>query len=918
MKKTLLRIALTTAVMAASAAMMMAQVVVRGQLVDDLGEPLIGANIVEDGTTNGVVTDIDGNFELKVKKNANLTFKFVGFRDYQTKVGNKEGRVNLGRIQMDTDSKTLDDVIVSSTVAVARKTPIAVSTVNSLLIEEKLGTQEFPEILKATPGVHATKQGGGWGDSEIWMRGFDNTNIAVMINGVPMNDMENGNVYWSNWAGLSDVTSNMQTQRGLGASKVSSPSVGGTINIITKGADAKKGGSVMYGMGNDGMNKIVAQVNTGMSKSGWAMTLLGGKTWGNGNFQGGDFEGYNYYLSITKKFNDKHQLMLSAFGAPQTHFQRGSSASTGGALTLAGWEMVEKKYGVTDYRFNGTYGFDANGKRYSNDYNVYHKPQISLNHQWRINEKSNLSTSIYTSIGRGYGNSFQANGLDGGTGSSYSYSDFGGAYYGALNMKFRNADGTFDYQMIKDQNAASNSGSLAVLTKSLNYHNWYGLLSTYSTKFGKYVDFYGGIDFRYYEGLHTNEIVDLMGGDYYLDNYRWNSVSASNNKNVLDDAWKYKKLQVGDAVYRDYTSHVLQGGAFFQAEYSKDQISAFVSGSLSQTNYWRYDRLYYDSEHAESGLASYWGGTAKAGVNWNFTSTQNVFVNVGYISRAPKFSGGAFLSSTVSNGINEDAKNEKIFSVEGGYGFTNEWANIKLNLYYTRWMDKTMTKYTTIQQESAYMNMSGIGAQHMGVELEAKFRPTRWLDVNAMLSLGDWKWKGEATGYFYNENGMPINSKGDIVEAMSADHLQGSIDVEGVRVGGSAQTTANVGFDIKLDKSLKFGAEWTCYGRNYSYYSFTGSAVTPGKTAYVADPWCIPTAHLFDVHASYKFKIGGVNAVLRGNVNNLLNNQYIAKAYNPTGSSGTDKTKITQATADNIYCFINTGRTYSISLKINF
>ena len=62
-----------------------------------------------------------------------------------------------------------------------------------------------------------------------------------MVNGVPVNDMEWGGVYWSNWAGLAVVTRTMQTQRGLGASKVSSPSVGGSINIITKAHEAKKG-----------------------------------------------------------------------------------------------------------------------------------------------------------------------------------------------------------------------------------------------------------------------------------------------------------------------------------------------------------------------------------------------------------------------------------------------------------------------------------------------------------------------------------------------------------------------------------------------------------------------------------------------------------------------------------------------------
>ncbi|MEF8844498.1 MAG: hypothetical protein V5A59_03415, partial [Bacteroidales bacterium] len=63
-----------------------------------------------------------------------------------------------------------------------------------------------------------------------------------LINGVPVNDMENGWVYWSNWAGLSDVTRTIQVQRGLGASKLAISSVGGTINVITKTTDTEEGG----------------------------------------------------------------------------------------------------------------------------------------------------------------------------------------------------------------------------------------------------------------------------------------------------------------------------------------------------------------------------------------------------------------------------------------------------------------------------------------------------------------------------------------------------------------------------------------------------------------------------------------------------------------------------------------------------
>lgn len=202
---------------------------------------------------------------------------------------------------MESESVGLKDVTVTSSVAIRRKTPVALSVVTPLQIENKLGSQEFPEILKSTPGVYATKQGGGFGDSRINLRGFEAANVAVMINGVPVNDMEWGGVYWSNWAGLSDVTRSMQVQRGLGASKVASPSLGGSINIVTRSTDQKKGGSASYGIGNDGYEKIGFAVSTGLTKDNWAITLLGSKTKGNGYIQGTQFESYSYFVKIFQR-----------------------------------------------------------------------------------------------------------------------------------------------------------------------------------------------------------------------------------------------------------------------------------------------------------------------------------------------------------------------------------------------------------------------------------------------------------------------------------------------------------------------------------------------------------------------------------------------------------------------------------------
>ena len=902
-----------------SVTMFAQSVAVTGTVIDaDNNEPLIGVSVLEVGTTNGVVTDLDGNFTLSVKAGAKLQLSYVGYNTQEVAAKN-----NLGTIELKPEAVGLQDVTVTGQIAVQRKTPIAVSQVTALEIEERIGGGEFVEVLKNTPGVHANANGGGWGDSEIWMRGFDNTNIAMMINGVPMNGMENGKVYWSNWQGLSDVTSVMQTQRGLGASKMSAPSVGGTINIVTKGLDAKRGGSFSYSMGDNGYNKVTFSVSTGLMSNGWAITLLGSRTWGDGYIQGTSFEGYNYFANISKRINENHQLSLTAFGAPQEHYQRS------GGLTMAEWNNVRKymKDGVHFSRYNPTYGYDNYGNENSANYNVYHKPQISLNYIWQIDHKSSWSTTAYVSLGRGYGRTAEP-----GLNSDYVYSDLTyGANYGTLSNTFRREDGTFDYGAVEFANNPNNpiydpnsdqfkryyAGSQLVICENRNDHNWYGLTSTYTNKFADVLDFYAGIDVRYYQGKHNATISDLLGGEYFIDATRA-KVKGVNNAAALDPLWQYEKLTIGDIAYRNYDGFVVQEGAFAQLEYNQNNWSAFVNGSINYNHYWKVDYFYYDAEHGKSEVLGFLGGTIKAGANYEFNKHHNAFINVGYISRAPNLDYGAFMNASTSNTINTEAKNEQIASAEIGYGFHNEYVNVAVNGYFTEWMDKTMTKSSTVgqQQTEFFMNMTGVNARHMGVEVEVKARPTKWLEVSAMLSLGDWRWDSDSVvGYIYDGLGQPLDKDGNVVDEIgSPEHEKAVINMKGIHVGGSAQTTANLGVTFKPFKGFRIGAEYTLYDRNYAYYSLSGSSLTLGKAMNVVEPWRIPMGGQLDMRASYNFEIGKVRATLSGNVTNLLNQYYIEKAWNPTSVTE----NITEANPDNVYFYFSKGVQYNVRLKINF
>ncbi len=893
---------LLVAVLSAFSAVASAQTTVKGQLVDaETGEPLVGAAVMVVGTAQGTVTDIDGYFKQDVTPNGTLLFKYVGYKDLQKKIAQKGGTVDLGAVQMYADAVALNDVIITSH-AIARKTPVAMSTIAPSYIEERIGTADFPQILKSSPGVYVSRGGGGFGDSKVNIRGFKSENVAVLVNGAPMNDMEWGGVYWSNWAGLTDVSSNVQYQRGLGASKVSAPSVGGSINIVTKATDAKKGGFASYAVGNDGYNKVLFSVSSGLTKDGWAFTLLGGKSWGDGYVQGTEFEGYTYFASLAKRLGDNHQVSLTAFGAPQWHNQR----SNYDGLTIEGWQQVQKYMQPGEqYRYNPTYGFGKNGERKTSARNKYHKPQIQFNHSWQIDSKSSLNSMLYMSIGDGYGYSGQGT-------SAYSSAWYGSSD-GVLSTTFRNADGTFAYDKIQEMNEQSTSGSQMVMSTSKNLHKWYGLLSTYTKELNDQINFYIGIDARYYIGTHTNEIIDLYNGSYYIDRYRKN-VKAANFAGAGTDAFNYKKLTVGDVVYRDYDGHVLQGGVFGQAEYDNDKLTAFVSGSISEVSQWRYDRFYYDEAHAKSDKVNKLGFTIKGGANYNLDEHNNVFANVGYISRAPYFSGGAFLSSTVSNAVNKDAVNEKVLSFEVGYGYRSRIFTANLNAYHTIWKDKTMARsfdYTDADGnlDRAMVNMQGVNSTHQGVELEMNYKPATWVNFTGMLSVGDWRWTNNPVGYFYNSGGQPMTKNFKVASGIGAeDHATMLVGQKNVMEGGSAQTTAAIGVNLFPMKGLRLSLDWNFYGRNYADYAVQSNDISLGGEKIYETPWRIPSYSTVDFSGSYAFEIAGLKTTLSGNIENLFNQEYINSAFD--GGDHTWKTAYR--------VFYGFGRNMSLKLKVNF
>lgn len=897
-------------------------VVCKGVLVSETGEPIIGATITVPGTKIVATTDIDGNFSFTAPAGKKIHINYIGYKPMDLAVA-----ADLGQIALDVESQMLQDVVVTQSIARTRRTPVAVSAVNAETLDIKLGNQELPEVLKTTPGVWATKDGGGFGDAKINIRGFKSSNTATMVNGVPVNDMEWGGIYWSNWSGLGDILSSMQVQRGLGATIISSPSFGGTINMITKGLDAKKGGTAWYGLGNDNSMNYGISFSTGLMKNGWALTFLGSRKTGNGYIQGTEFEQYNYFLNISKRINENNQISLTVTGAPQTHNKRSSQDG----LSIKEWQDVANFMPKGQaYRYNPTYGLGLNGERKASQYNVYNKPVAMLNHTWQINHKSSLSSVIYASIGTGYGSSGQ------GYNSTYRNLWYGSTD-GVLNWKtvesngvtysLRHGNGMYAYDQVQLMNQNSTTGSLMAMSNSVNNHRWFGGISNYKTEINENLSVTGGIDIRYYYGMHTNEISDLYNGAYFIDS---SSRASSNNQRTFATpeaklAYQNQKLGVGDVVYRDWDSRIWQEGVYAQAEYQMfdKKLNLVLAGAMNLNTYTRYEHFYMDEDKGTSPTKTFFAGNIKAGANYNINRYNNVFVNGGYITRAPYLQYGVFVSPANSNAINPNPKNEKVSAIEVGYEFHSPKFTAQLNGYYTMWKDRTLITSTTSEYDGDRFTatMNGVDSRYMGVELNFVYKPTKWFELSGMLAIADNTWQNSPVGYYYNSQGEALSSLGDrdtpatVTTPLSPDHLHATINQKGIKVGGSAQTTGAIGAQVKPFRGLRIGADWTFNARNYSDFklnnSNNSSDLSYKKPLDISSPWRIPFGNQLDLNASYNFPLTeGIRCTFSANVYNVFSNYYIMDAYTDYNKAGT---------WENAYrVFYSYGRTFNLRVKLHF
>ena len=916
-----------------------AQMTVSGTVTDAAtGSALAGANVVVDGTNNGAAANASGAFTISnVPNGATLTASMIGYADASMAAART---VNF-RLSASTIEMSGLEVLASRA---GEKTPVAYTTVTKADMEARLGSQDIPMSLNTTPSVYATQQGGGAGDARINVRGFNQRNVAVMINGVPQNDMENGWVYWSNWDGVGDASHSIQMQRGLSAVNLATPSIGGTMNIITDPTAASKGGFVKQEVGAGSFLKTSLNYNTGLIGGNLALSTTIVRKTGEGVIDKTWTDAWAYYLGVSYQMNDANRFEIYAIGAPQRHGQnlykqnlgaydsefatsiegydatavgedgqfRDSGETNGvgfGRTFNQNWAPVNSSYDGKQYWYMyGARTVERHNPDYLNEReNYFHKPLVNLNHYLTLNDQMRLSTIVYWSGGSGGGTGtfgkIPTMDADGGLGDDdYKF------YYGRgpwvrdwntlIDYNSGNADTVYvDKSALGRTHGDGNNQSVGILRNSINRQSTIGAISKLNYDLSDALKLQIGLDWRTAGIEHAREVRDLMGGDYYLD---------FSDDNVPDG----KRVELGDIIAYHNETTVDWLGFFGQGSYSSGPINAYGMAGFSSIAYTYQDHFTVADaviDHGDPITTMQFKGGAMYDVNDNISA----FANYGLVEKPPIMDNVIYFDGTVAS----DPANEKFQNIEAGVNYRAGNMAVKAGYYMTDWINRNLTKAVSSGQGSSgdtdVIFLTGVNQNHSGLEVEASMQVIDMLHLNAAASFGTWKFTDDANGTYQEDE---FNDQGQVTGQTSTDY---SYALKDLFVGDMPQTGMALGVTLTPIAGLSVQALFNYYDKNYSDWGPSAREVESDGTADREQVWMAPSYNKLDLHVNYDLpiSIAGTKMTAFAHVFNALDAVYVQDAvdhsqYNSYG----DKVHA----AHNAEVFLGTPMYFNGGLKVSF
>jgi len=884
--------------------------------IQNSGQALPNAAVYLSNAKTGIYTKKNGTFVMKnvpVGKQT-ITVNMVGYTKQTKEITVVEDETVVVNFEVDVEAIELSGISVNATRAVKRETPVAFTDLSQEDVVGKYTTEDVPGLLEGVPGLFST--GGGLGEGELRVRGFDQDKVQIMINGIPVNDPESQQVYWSNWTGLSSNIKSVQVQRGAGSSMYGSGVFGGSVNIETIGASPEQGWTYRTSGGFYSVPDEVADGKGNMVD--WTpinYNMLA--RYNSGNLYGGKF---NYSVMAERKLGDSWQIGTSydgwSFGADTQHLWGDHTVNMS---LIAAPQSHRQMRTSTDMELMDDLGRAYNRNNNPEQENYYHKPQFSVRDEWKISDETSLMTNLFVTTGTGGGKYLRNDKFDETTGRVYgqnisegndnnhfannaiwTYLQTGDTdLYGDIEIipgqtyEYVDGDGitqTLDddiwaivgqdtfhlYNWREDKNRLyRNDVNLpngdfyhTWINDSQNNHKQFGINTYLDHKFNDILKLVVGGEWRYWRALHIAQGWDLRyNGGYFeqhQDRYNYDGIVSNLSGFVRVQLQPAESLTLLlDSQYASYTSRVEENPIEI-FDYSRGIFTNkyfYATKDLKNAD----GTLKYSDDDYEKTFDFL---SPKFGINYNITKYLNILANYSIAYKEPRMgdwysrSSGPDDAQTADDGTVTELEPEEATTMEIGVGYEGVGWNVAANIYNTIYADKIES---AVQQNGDFLTINAGEATHKGLELDAGFMVYN-IDGNISLTYSQNRWTELKVNEIFDVDAVDVIDK---VVPYSPEQM--------VNFG--------LGYTFKIaEGNLRIGLSGNWWDEYYGTYTNKYNLVDGTEVSAK-----LPYFFALNSDISYAFKIGSKDASIRldlKNVNNREDNMLRASYTTDYGNGG--------------------------------
>jgi hypothetical protein len=771
--------------------------ILKGVLKDaDTQAAVAGATVTvksNDYSATAQTTDI-GSFEIKNLPYGKYTINFLS-----------EGFESV-TVEADVNQPTVDLATLSLPHLNADPDQIPTVSMNDSEVKES-ASSSVSGVLTSSRDPFESASAFIFSTARFRARGYQNEDMTYM-NGLPMEDLVSGRGLFGTWGGLNDVIRSRESSYGLNPSTYGYGGLNGSSSIDARASRQRKQLSVGYAISNRTYdNRLMATYGTGMMQGGWSFSASVSRRWADEGYIAGTFyNGWSWYASIEKRFNTKHSISLTQFGANTENGR--ASAAVQEVYDLAGTHYYNPNWGYQD------------GEKRTASVGHQQSPLTILNHEWKINSKSELETSVGYQFG-----SNSVTGLDWFNAPdprpdfyrnlpSYIVDPTMAAYATSMwqnDEAYRQIkwDRMYDvnrnnYETITDANGVSGNNvygrrSRYIVEERVQDTKRVSFASTYNNTLSDHVIMTAGVNYQFQQTDYYKRVNDLLGGDFYVDLNQFadqeypDSVETSqndlNNPNHV--------LQVGDKFGYNYRATIKRTGVWIQPQFKFNRIDAFVGVQYYSTSYYRTgfvrNGIFADNSEGKSTEQSFNNLGVKGGLTYKLNGRNYVFVNGSYENRPPLFE-DVYVSPRTRDLTNPNITDEKIMSFEGGYLFRAPKTKIRATAYYTQYNDamNTMSFYHEDYRTFVNYSLSNIDKRHVGIEFGAEQNLGKGIYATAAVAVGQ---------YYYTDRMKAIITQDNTNEVLNENE---TIYSKNFYVSGGPQSAYTAGLRYQTKTFWRF------------------------------------------------------------------------------------------------------------------